>query len=70
MSKKRKHRLGHISERNLREAEKIVTTRCMRAYENRKDLTSNEREIGEDACFLGMKNVIQLLAAREGIRDE
>jgi len=70
MAKKRKHRLGHIGEKNLREVEKIVTTRCMRAYEKRTDLTPNEREIGEDACVLGAKNAINLLATREGVRDE
>lgn len=70
MAKKKRRRLGHISDRNLREVERIVTKRCMAAYDGRADLTSNERELAEDACVLGVKNAINLLAAREGVRDE
>jgi hypothetical protein len=62
--------MGHISDRNLRETEKIVTSRCVKAYKNDRSMTSNEREIAEDACVLGAKNAVRLLESREGIREE
>lgn len=70
MARKRKRRLGHVSEQNVKEIETIVTRRCVAAYSKHHAMTSNEREIGEDACVLGVKNTVRLFMQREGVRED